>query len=244
MSLFRFSLCLALKSKVKIRPVGRIFTLRLSVERNEMKLGEIKLQAIRLGFPDFFISCDEEDDQSLIDTVASLKQDPNFSGFLESAVGAINRGLAYIESRGLSPSGCVDYPLSLCQKGKDGGVKIPLPSDCLAVERVVLIQGDKRYFLGFEVQGNELLTEERQGTYTVVYKTKIPRVFSTTRDSYILELPEGLGDALPYFVASDILGVDKESASGLRQYFEEITDYMSKKISPCYTCLETRYSME
>ena len=219
-------------------------TIYKPVERNKMKLGEIKLQAIRLGFPDFFISCDEEDDQSLIDTVSSLKQDPNFSGFLESAVGAVNRGLAYIESRGLSPSKCVDYQSSLCPRGSDGGTSLPLPSDCLAVERVVLIQGDKRYFLGFEVQGDKILTEERQGTYTVVYKTKIPRVFSTTRDSYDVVLPEGLGDALPYFVAADILGVDKESATGLRQYFEEIAEYMSRKSSPCYTCLETRYSME
>ena len=219
-------------------------TIYKPVERNKMKLGEIKLQAIRLGFPDFFISCDEEDDQSLIDTVASLKQDPNFSGFLESAVGAVNRGLAYIESRGLSPSKCVDYQSGLCPRGSEGGALLPLPSDCLAVERVVLIQGDKRYFLGFEVQGEQILTEERQGVYTVVYKTKIPRVFSTTRDSYEVALPEGLGDILPYFVASDILGVDKECATGLRQYFEEIVGYMSKKSSPCYTCLETRYSME
>ena len=208
-----------------------------------MKLGEVKLQAIRIGFPDFFISYDETDEASLIGAVASLKQDSNFNGFLESTIGSINRALAYIESKGLCQVKCVDLPQSQALVREDGRAALPIPSDALKIDKIVWHKGRDIKSLSFEIMDGTALTENKDGIYRIIYKRKIPRVNSVMGDACNLEAPFGLVEYIPYFVASDILGRECEHASDWREYFEEMVEAECGRESPCYSCIEAKYFM-
>ena len=209
-----------------------------------MKLGEIKLQAVRVGFPDFFFSCDENNPESLVATIHALKRNASFSGFVEACTGAINRAFAYIEAKGLGQVSCVDYFSNLCKKRKGGYIELPMPKDATCVERVVFQNGDGRYYFTFEVEGESIITEDKEGTYTVVYRKRIPRVTSVTSDTYEVEGPEGLIEYVPYFVAAETLAAKGEGTpQTIMAVFEDMIAFMSKKGLPCQSCFETRYSL-
>ena len=68
-----------------------------------MTIGEIKLEALRISFPDPQLYVDESDTETVSAIISGLKEDHNYSDFLAASVGSINRALSVMERKGISP---------------------------------------------------------------------------------------------------------------------------------------------
>lgn len=209
-----------------------------------MKIGEIKAQALMLMYPFAQISFNDSDDEAINKSVYELKADPNYRSLLEASVGAINRAFSLIEERGLSTQKCVDIGASACQRVR-GKASIEKERELLRVERVLLHKDNKTYAPGYEEDEKYIYAPYARGVYTIVYKTKIPRITSTTRDSYDAELPYGLGEILPYFVASELaVRENGELSKELKSRFEELVSAKEAKAPHCEDCFQIIYQME
>ena len=210
-----------------------------------MNLGEIKIQALSLMYPDVCIIYDDTTESGVENAIYELKQNHNYSGLLEASVGAINRAFAQVELKGLSMVKCTERAYSLCKRTGDGRVVIEADGDLLKLDKLLCHKGDKTYACGFEVIGDKIYTDFVGSVYTLVYYTKIPRATRTTKDSLELELPVGVYEAIPYFVMAELLGgEDSQRSKEARATFYDMLSSCEKSKPPCHQCFQIIYSME
>ena len=210
-----------------------------------MNLGEIKIQALSLIYPDESVKYDDTTEQGVENAVYELKQNHNFSGLLEASVGAINRAFSQIEAKELSVIKCVDKAYSLCQRARDGRVVIEADNDFLKIDKLLCHKAGKTYACGFEVFGSKIYTSFVGDVYTLVYYTKIPRVTRTTKDSLKIDLPWGVHEAIPYFVMAELIGSeDIQRSQAGKEEFYKILEACEKSKAPCHQCFQIIYSME
>ena len=210
-----------------------------------MNIGEIKIQALSLMYPDESIKYDDTTEKGVENAIYELKQNHNFSGLLEASVGAINRAFSQIERKGLSIIKCTDKAYSLCQRSKDGRIVIETDKDFLRPDKLLCHKGDKTYACGFEVIGNKIYTDFVGSVYTLVYYTKIPRITRVTKDSEEIDLPLTVCEAIPYLVMAELIeGEDRQRARDARDEFNKILDECDKSTAPCHQCFQIIYSME
>ncbi len=184
-----------------------------------MKLGEVKIEALKLMFVNY-------DEDISIDKLDTYLQDENYASYLVNMPGAINRCFANIEERGVLPS------KSFKLKAEDGikstaYIRFDLPSlidDFFAVDRVIYeslcdYDGDHDY----RMEGNTIVldTFDDSETVIVMYKPKIARVFNTTENELELEIPENIAVHIPYFIKGDLYRDDEPNeASEARNWYE------------------------
>ncbi len=210
-----------------------------------MLLGEIKILSLSMMYPDASVPYDDSTPQGIESAVYRMKADHNFKGLLEASVGAINRAFSIIEERGLSLARCTDKALSICKRTKDGRVIITPSGDFLSLERLLCHKEGKTYACSFEISENKIYTNMVGNVYTLVYREKIPRIKRITADSYEVELPNGLCEAIPYYVMSQLLGrEDEQRARDAREQFYKALDRCESRSAPCHQCFQIIYSME
>ena len=184
-----------------------------------MRIGEIKAQALMLMYPNNPIKYDPTD-EGVRNALFQLKCNPGLEGPLEGATGAINRAIAEIETMGLSPIKCVDIASSICEKRGDGSLIIKASPDFLSVESLLCHTGGKTYAIGYQLLGDSLITSWTKGVFTLIYRSKIPRITSVTDDAYRLDLPMGLCQLIPYFIKAELFAQeDSEGARESREIF-------------------------
>ena len=210
-----------------------------------MYLGEIKIEALALTYPDATPRYDNSTPEEVERAVYEMKADHNFSGLLEAAVGSINRAFALVEARRLTCQSCADVLLSECRRTKDGRVEIPLPSECLLPEKLYCHRGTATYECELNLVNGKLYTDRVCQLYTVVYRRKIPRIKNVTPDGEEIDLDEGVLRAIPYFVMSELLGrEDPERAKAARAEFEKALKERTIMEAPCHQCFNIVYSSE
>lgn len=211
-----------------------------------MKIGEIKKEALMLMYPDALLRLDTTDDKSLEEGIRELKSNPSYEGLLESSVGAINRAIAVIEARGLSMTKCHDIASSLCDRRGDGQLVIKTMDDLLSVEMLLCHVDEKTYACPYRVVGNTLVTGYRRGVFTVIYKSKVPRITPITKESHNLMLAQELCELIPYFVKAELFTQEnEEEARRCRELFDRgLEELLSRQRSQCHECFQIIYSME
>lgn len=192
-----------------------------------MKLGEIKIEALKLMFINYNIDISiEELDRYL--------QDENYASYLVNMPGAINRCFANIEERGVLP------PKSFVLKTEDGlasasFIRFDLPTlieDFFAVDRIIYECGDD--YDGdhdYRMEGNTLVLEnfdnERE-SFILLYKPKVERVLATTDNETEIEIPENIAVHIPYFIKGDLYRDDEPNeASEARNWYEASMEGLS-----------------
>ena len=209
-----------------------------------MKLGEIKIQALALMYPDAPIRYNNSTDEEIENAVYELKSSHNFEYLIEASVSAINRAFSIIESYGLSNIKCVDKAKSLLEK-TEKGIAIDLEKDFVTLERVLCHKNGKAYAVSYLQIGNRIYTDFKGDVYTVVYRAKIPRATTITRDSCEVDLPMGLCEAIPYFVMAELIArEDTDRSREAREQFYRALENCEKKSAPCHQCFQIIYSME
>lgn len=159
-----------------------------------MKLGEIKIEALKLMFASY------ERDFSVSDLNADAASD-TYRDYLINMPGAINRAFAIIENKGVLPSKAASIT---CEE-------FPLPDDCLAVDRVVY-RGRGEYIPNFPyaLEGDTLIITDpmREGEkYILYYKPRITRVSSgTSNEDDLMEygIPDYIAVYIPYFIKGEL----------------------------------------
>lgn len=209
-----------------------------------MKLGEIKAQSISIMYPSAPVKFDDTDDASIIRAIAALKSDPNYESIIEATVGAINRCFSRLETLDLSQTKCHDIPFSLCEVKGDSVIITP-PKDFLKSMRLLAHRNGKTYVCGVEIQGDKIVTDFKGVAYTLVYKTKIPRITRSTSESYEIDLSPGICDIIPYYIKADLLSDEREDdALEARDMFEKHAHYLINNEIPCSACFQIIYALE
>ena len=192
-----------------------------------MKLGQIKLEAILLMYPDANVKFDDTDDESINRAVFELKCDSNFEGLLEATVGSINRALSQIEAHGLTCQRLINIPKEECEIISGDKVKIPLCKDFLRLQGLFYKNGNSFFDCECQVFDNCIITKSLNADYLMTYLASAQRINRKTSDSYELLLPKGVCEAIPYFVKSDLYAAENEREA---QRAKEIFDGMIRDI--------------
>ena len=209
-----------------------------------MKLGEIKVQAIALMYPNADVRLDDTDAQSINEAILELKSDPNFEGVLENIVGSVNRCLTYLEIKGLSHTMCCDVPLSLCKRQGERAV-IDLPKDCFKADRLLVHRDGRAYICGYEQIGDKIVAHSCGDVFTLVYKSRLERVNRSTDECCELDLPYGVAELIPYYIKGDLyVQENKEEATLSMERFEKYASSLAEIEPPCAECLQIVYSLE
>lgn len=180
-----------------------------------MKLGDIKVEALRLMFMGGALEIGA-------DQLADFADDATYGYYLSRMSGAINRAFSVIERRHVLPVKAV----RLVADG-DGMVRFDLRSiapDLYDVARVTWSrEGTYEPSADHHIEGAELLVPafDAEADYTLLYYPCIERVSVGTSDEKEIELPDEIAEVIPYAIKGDLFRDDEnEEADAARVFFE------------------------
>lgn len=180
-----------------------------------MKLGEIKVQALRLMHIDRPIHSGMVDD---------LAFDDNYSDLYNAIPEAVNRCLADLEGRRFLPLGRAVLGESE-QSGMGRRFRYDGIEDLFEIARLVVDSGayyDANHPFSYEEEGVIRVEEfDSFATYNVLYHKKIPRITGASGPDTEIVLPDALALAIPYYVKSDVFCVDEPGEAGEARNFYE-----------------------
>lgn len=191
-----------------------------------MKIGEIKLQAMALIFPSAQL---EYSSDKIADAVFRLKSNPNYSAHLSASIGAINRALSIIEARRLTELEEIELDKS---QGKESGDLLCFElndnvfSICQVISGGIEIDFRHRFDKLYVRRGSV------RGGLKVSYFSKIKRLTGESDDNEELLLREEIAEQIPYFVKADLLLCESPEESRVsRELFYSILDSLTTDCS-------------
>lgn len=172
-----------------------------------MKLGQVKIDSLMLMYPEAKIPTVGN---SLTDIIYELKSNKSLAEPIVASVGAINRGITYLEARGFGKCGLTVISSKDTELLKNGRIRLKTTiPDLLTVEGVYALTGRERVPIYFELCP-DLILEGGYDQYEIRYKKSIPRISQLTSDDKELDLCDGLCGLLSYFVKSELLANEDE----------------------------------
>ncbi len=159
-----------------------------------MKLGEIKIEALKLMFASY------ERDFSVSDLNADVASD-TYRDYLINMPGAINRAFAIIENKGVLP--VKRYEIKDTKVTK---VDMSVVEDFFSVERVIFEGAHGEYvpqypylLEGTVIRFPDTLADGEK--YTVLYRPSIKRVTDNAED---VDVPDNIAVYIPYFIKGEL----------------------------------------
>lgn len=211
-----------------------------------MKLGDIKIEAMKLMFVNYNIDFQ-------IEQLEQLAQDENYGSYLVNMPGAINRCFSSLEEKGVLP--VKPYVLSPSEALASGSfLRFDLASlidDFFDIERVVYENDNGEYIGDYEYrrEGNVIvLANIGEGErYTVLYKPKLERITASTENTYEIPIPDNIASHIPYFIKGDLYRDDEPNeASEARNWYEAAMEGITEskvnkvnKVQSIYSQTET-----
>ncbi len=203
-----------------------------------MKLGEIKLETLMMIAPADELRVDVDNDEELTNRIKQLMDDSNYNDYLASMPGAINRCFSSLEGKGVVPTKSYDLDIKKAKKrGKHLVFDLSEIQDLGSIERIAFYTDyddiDRCDYM-LESDRNILL-ENKNGLYVVVYSPIIPRITQITDDAKVIQLPEDILALIPYFVKSEILRAENENEAAVaRNVYEQMADELANKRQKSY----------
>lgn len=194
-----------------------------------MKLGEIKLEALRMMRA-------EKPSELFFENLEFLKESEGCEEYLLGMPGAINRCFADIEAKGVLVDKCAR--LIRIENGKlkmetgeivEDGNRVGFDLTRIISdygEFVRLICSCEYYYdpsFEYDRIGDTVTFKIPEGCngVSVVYKPRIARVFSYTPEDEEIGLPDGIACLVPYFIVSELYSQDEpDAAARAREYYE------------------------
>ena len=195
-----------------------------------MKLGEIKIQALKLMFVG---------GQELIDgdALADYLGDDTYGHFLVNMPGAINRALSLLERRRVLPVRSLELEKEKASFfGKSARFDLAdLIKDFYDVDRLVYERGDE--YVGaqdYRREGDVIVIADFDETaqYRLLYWPRIPRVSISTSDEQELEgIPDHIACYLPYAIKAELFREDEpDEATVAHQLFENAIAQLAREV--------------
>ena len=203
-----------------------------------MKLGEIKIEALKL----MFVSYNKDYG---IDYLPNLKVDENCGSYLVNMPGSINRCFSVIEEKRVLPSRTYKID-DVDTSGYFARFSLSSIPDFFDIVRIT--RESRRGYNGnvpYQREGNDLLLSDYDGeaVYRVIYKPSIARVTSLTDEYTDVGIPDKIASFIPYFIKGDLFREDEPNeASEARNWFEQAMDSISEPIVNSVDRVSTVYS--
>lgn len=204
-----------------------------------MTLGDIKAQALQMMGFDEYVDGDNVDD---------FAEDDNFGPLLRQVWSAVNRCFADLETKRVLPLQRASLPPPT-GKGTWRRFDYSGISDLFEVVRLVMetnygVDDDHPFLLE---EGGMLRVNDYDDTanYVVLYRPKLKRLTAYTADSTVIDLPDALAAAVPYFVKSEIHRFDEPDEAGEARNFYEaaVEQYASRAEISRQGAVQTVYGM-
>ena len=204
-----------------------------------MKLGEIKLQALMLIFPDIALEYREENTEELI---YNLRSSGAYGSYLSSSVGAINRAFSSIEQKRLSGKACLALNIKDgVRQGEYISFDLSPYSEILCVSEIYL----EGISVDFNTVADSVISvkcNKQTGALQLVYYRRLTRINHTTSNNYEIALGS-IAEAIPYLVKADLLSGENDSeATAARSIYEGMMEEYASKNAEA-TCFQTVYSL-
>lgn len=189
-----------------------------------MKLGEIKIEALKLMFADY---ADDITIASLID----LASDENYGKILNNMPGAINRCYSRLEERSVVPTKKItlDNDNGTIANGR---IRFDLSTiaDFGKVDRVVYESAEE--YDGncpFNMETNSIMVlPKKEGDYVLIYSPILTRITSGSDNDSEIDLPDKIACLIPYYIKGDLYTEDEPGvAAEARNLFEASLDDMT-----------------
>ena len=214
-----------------------------------MKLGEIKLEALRLCFANPELIMDTDDEEVFSEALENISFDETYKDYMSAMPGSINRCFSAIEHKKLLRTQEKRYKKADLIV-EDGVYQIPLnKKEMYDVERVslisngVIIHNVKYSFLS----GDRItvLPIGEKDVYIVTYTPYIPRIRPYTSENYEIDLDEDVLALIPYFVKGDIMRLeDPNEAAEARNIFEGMCAEIYRGIEKPQAKVDTVFAQE
>ena len=204
-----------------------------------MTLGDVKAQALQMMGFDEYVDGDNVDD---------FAEDDNFGPLLRQMWSAVNRCFADLETKRVLPLQRASLP-SPTGKGTWRRFDYSGISDLFEVVRLVMetnygVDDDHPFLLE---EGGMLRVNDYDDTanYVVLYRPKLERLTAYTADSTVIDLPDALAAAVPYFVKSEVHRFDEPDEAGEARNFYEaaVEQYASRAEISRQGAVQTVYGM-
>lgn len=185
-----------------------------------MKLGEIKIEAIKLMFTNYNFDLHIED-------LTRLISDENYGSYLVNMNGAIARALDRIENACVVPVKSYKVLNDDLEYGEIfSRFDTKKIEDFYLIDRVVVednyhYDGDTEFIL----EGDNLLLDKNINKYTILYYPKLKTIDETKSDETELEIPNNIARLIPYFVKGELYQEEEpDIAANARNLFEASLD--------------------
>lgn len=201
-----------------------------------MKLGEIKIEALKLMFAG---NGSDYLDVGVVN-LEEMKTQPEYSDYLGSMNGSINRCFSLLEERRVLPT--KSFSLGGGERHDLGA----LISDFFDVERIVY-EGDRGYNSSCEYfrEGDSIIIKDydERGEYRVLYKPKLERITPGKDEEYEIPIPDSIACLIPYFIKGELFRMDEpDEAAEARNWFEASLAEMRERDAVRQTSVVSRYS--
>lgn len=191
-----------------------------------MKLGDIKVEAIKLMFTNYAFDMGINDLQTLI-------SDENYGSYIVNMNGSISRALDRIENACVVPVKSYTINEEDLEHGRFlNKFDLTKIEDLFMVDRVTAEYKSGLYdgSLNYELQGDTLILPNISATLTILYFPKIKTVNEQTSDSDEIWIPENIARLIPYFIKGDLYQEEEPVlAADARNLFEASLDDLKAK---------------
>ena len=211
-----------------------------------MKVGKIKIEALRLMFADL-------DPLISPNNISDYETDDQYGDYLSAMTGSINRAINDIVSRKILPEKELEVPLG---SGSRRGITLRLNlgayledngknNDIYDISRVIRetdYDYDGAYPYRMEGKVMVLLAPDETAHYTILYYPKIKPVeeYENTRD---LKIPDEIAALIPYFVKGELYRQDEAGdASEAMAWYEQRIAALSPYSTGTQTHVASVYS--
>lgn len=203
-----------------------------------MKLGEIKIEALKLMFVNY------NKDYSISD-LSNLMADENCGSYLANMPGSINRCFAVIEEKRVLPT--KSYKVEdIDTSGFFARFSLSSIPDFFDLVRISC--ESRRGYNGsveYQREGDDILLfdYDDEAIYRVMYKPSVARVASYTNEHTDVGIPDKIASFIPYYIKGDLFREDEPNeASEARNWFEQAMDSISEPIVNSVDRVSTVYS--
>ena len=172
-----------------------------------MKLGEIKIEALKLMFASDGFS-------PKISELPELSSDENFKFYLAAMNGSINRCFSYFEQAQIVPAKFVKINTS---EGTSANGIVSFDLEDLEIDALNILSVVKNCGFGlaetelkFRYRNNILEIEASEnGEFVIKYSPKLVRISDDTSDTIEIDLPESYTNMIAYFIKGELYCEDE-----------------------------------
>ena len=209
-----------------------------------MKLGEIKLEALR-------IMNINNDSVLSLDKISTYSSEARYARFLNNMTNSINRAIDIINHKKIIPEKTFDMSKMDVKEGViNNRYSLLVLDDFISVSRIVYEDEKSGYRekVPFEREGNNLVVSNKYlpESLILLYNPKVNSISEeSSNNDELIDLPDELARLIPYFIKFDLYQEDEpniavaaksvfeQGIENLRHYEDEQEEFYIEKVYAC-----------